>query len=189
MCKAPGWKGLSPKHSCCVCYDGTFQLIHGICKELKGHGASVPSLGLQTSSPDPQASHFCFISPRTGFEQGVRLETRRGPFQPKLFNVSLWISEWASAFVSLNAIETRSGGGSMLSALLCKVKEVSWWGCPISAGGFSVGLAGPRSAALLLMHCTTAASPQGVRYRHIQAFPTCSVLVATEYSSSNQAAV
>lgn len=130
MCEAPGRKALSPKRSCSVCYNGIFQLIHAVCRELKGHGAPIPSFGLQTSSPNPQASYFCFTSSCNGFEQRVRLGTCRGPFQPKLFSISLWVSEWASAFVSLNAIETRSGGRSMLSALLCEVKEVlqQGWG-------------------------------------------------------------
>lgn len=157
---------------------------------LKGHGAPIPSLWLQTSSPDPQASHFCSTSPCTGFEQGDRPGTHRGPFQPKLFSISVWIPERASAFISQHSTEARSGGRSVLSTLLCKVKEVLLWGCLFSAGSFSVGLAGPCSTVLLLhMQGTTAASHLGMCHKHIQASPTSSVLMDIAHSCSHQPAV
>lgn len=77
----------------------------------------------------------------------------------------------------------------MLSTFLGKVKEVSQQGCPVSAGGFSVGLAGYCRTVLLHVYCTIAASHPGTYYWHVQAFPTCSVPVATAYSRSHQAAV
>lgn len=106
MCEDPGWKALSPRCSCCVCYNGTFQPIHAACRKPKGHGAPIPPVGSRASDL-VLGPLTCFVSPCAGFEQGVTPGTCRGPFQHKLFSASLWVSEWASAFVSLSTTEKK----------------------------------------------------------------------------------